>query len=89
MHPFHLIGRLKRFGHALALGQLIHNQFNTLRAGVVDLGQMSIQLAGQQQAGIPSALVFFQVALSQQAVFPDGRIRVFEVEIREQLVSIS
>jgi hypothetical protein len=60
-----LIGRLKRFGHALTPSQLIHNKFNAFIATVVDLGQVFVQLAGQQQTGIPSALMLFQIALSQ------------------------
>ena len=81
MHPFHLIGRLNRFGHALVPGQLIHNKFNAFIATVVDLGQVFVQLAGQQQAGIPSAPVLFQISLSQQPVLADGRIFGFEAEI--------
>lgn len=71
------------------LGQQIRNQLNTFGTGAVDLGQVRVQLAGQKQAGIPSALVLLQITLSQQAVFSDGQIRIFEAEVGEQIVAVS
>ena len=83
-----MIGRLERFGHALAPSKLIRDQINTLCAGAVDLRQMSIQQGAvllkliDRETGVPPYEIIKTYKNGAAAVFWQGVAKMFENDLK-------
>ena len=67
---------------------LLHEQFYALLAGLINLIQMLIQLAGRQQIGVQSRSVLLQISFLHQAILADLLLlRLVNCQIGEKVIS--
>ena len=87
LHPFQLVFGLELFCDALTGGVLFHQQIKHFVGCPVDLLQVGVQFAAEEQAGVKAIMVLPQVVAAAKP--PDADAGAFRREqVGEQIVSL-